>query len=212
MNKQGDGMLITIEGGEGAGKSTLILQLEEALKGCSREVVITREPGGSLLGEELRNWLLAHEVSFRIDPKAELLLFLAARAQHIAERIRPALEQGKVVLSDRFNDSTVAYQGAGRNLGLSWVRSLCDMVCGDIVPQLTFYLDVPPEIGFKRKAFLDGGKLDRIEGELREFHEKVRQAFLDMAKEDPSRFIVLDATLPQHEVRREALARLALML
>lgn len=196
---------ITIEGGEGAGKTTLINLFEKLLQEWGFSVVKTREPGGSLLGNEIRNWLLNRHESVKIGPKAELLMFLAARAQHIEEVIAPAIAAGKVVICDRFNDSTVAYQGVGRGLGLPYVRDLCSAICGKTVPDLTFYLDVDPHIGLQRtkrtsKENAGAGEVDRIEAEALEFHQRVRAAFAEIAKEEPGRFISVDASESQEKV------------
>lgn len=196
---------ISFEGGEGAGKTTLIEQLAKAFTDKGVEVVRTREPGGTPLGETVRGWLLDNAAKAKIGAKAELLLFLAARAQHINEVIVPAIKAGKVVLCDRFNDSTIAYQGAGRGLGVPWVTHLCEMVCGGIVPDLTFYLDVEPETGLARtrhtaKDTAAAGQVDRIESERLSFHHAVRQAFLDIAQGHPQRFHVIDAHQPQASV------------
>ena len=129
-------------------KQLLLTYIEKLLQSWGFSVVKTREPGGSLLGNEMRHWFLNHHETLQIGAKAELLMFLAARAQHIEEVISPAIAQGKVVLCDRFNDSTIAYQGVGRGLGLSFVRDLCPSVCGSTVPDLTFYLDIDPHTRF----------------------------------------------------------------
>lgn len=196
---------ISIEGGEGAGKTTLICAMENLLISWGFSVVNTREPGGSPLGNEIRNWLLNHQEKIKIGAKAELLMFLAARAQHIEELIAPAIAEGKVVLCDRFNDSTVAYQGVGRELGYSFVQGLCNTVCGATVPDLTIYLDIDPQIGLQRtkrliKENAASGEVDRIEAERIEFHQQVRAAFKEIAKDQPDRFICIDASLPQKDV------------
>lgn len=196
---------ITIEGGEGAGKTTLINNFEDVLSSWGLSVVKTREPGGTLLGNEIRNWLLNRHESIKIGAKAELLMFLAARAQHIEEVIAPAIAAGKVVLCDRFNDSTIAYQGVGRGLGLSLVQGLCKTVCGPTVPDLTFYLDIDPHIGLQRTKRLTkenaaAGEVDRIEAEKIEFHQQVRKAFSEIAQAEPERFITVDASEPQKNV------------
>lgn len=196
---------ITIEGGEGAGKTTLINFFEKLLHEWGFPVVKTREPGGSLLGNEIRNWLLNRHESIKIGAKAELLMFLAARAQHIQEVIEPAIAAGKIVICDRFNDSTIAYQGVGRGLGLPFVRDLCNTICGKTVPDLTFYLDVDPYIGLQRtkrtsKENAKAGEIDRIEAEALEFHQRVRGAFAEIAKSEPARFISVDASMSQEKV------------
>jgi dTMP kinase len=204
------GHFITIEGGEGSGKSTLLQTLASHLKAAGYDVVQTREPGGSKLGEFIRGWLLEHDDSVKIGKEAELLLFLAARAQHIEERIRPAIESGKIVLCDRFNDSTIAYQGAARGLTREYVADLCIKVCGKTVPELTFFLDVDPEVGLKRTKHLQkesaaAGKFDRIESEKLSFHLQVQKAFQKLAQLEPQRIYCLDANRPQTEVFQEAL-------
>lgn len=191
------GHFITVEGGEGAGKTTLIKKLKAYFIDCGYDVVVTREPGGTTLGDQIRQWVLNHNTTLKIDAKAELLLFLAARAQHIHEVISPAIEAGKIVICDRFNDSTVAYQGAARGLGVEWVRTLCNMICGEAVPALTLYLDVDPLVGLKRTRYAykenaASGNIDRIESEKQEFHHRVRDAFNSFAKAEPKRFRTID--------------------
>lgn len=191
------GLFITFEGGEGAGKSTLITRLQTQLQKCGRTALSTREPGGTALGEQIRQWLLSPTIDVPIAPKAELCLFLAARAQHIQERILPALASGQIVLCDRFNDSTIAYQGAGRNLGVAEVTQMCKLVCGPVQPTLTFYLDVDPTVGLERSRRTSKeamkGQLDKIESEALIFHQKIRQTFLDIARAEPQRVLIIDA-------------------
>ncbi len=201
------GYFITLEGGEGAGKTTLLNQLAAFLAEQGYQVVVTREPGGTPLGEAIRNWLLGRELP--MGARAELLLFLAARAQQIEEKIRPALEAGKVVLCDRFNDSTIAYQGGARGLGVGYVRQLCELVCGSMIPQLTLLLTVPPEVGLARSRRRSNeqapsGQLDRIESEALEFHHTLQQTLERLAQQEPTRIHTLDATRPQHLVYNEA--------
>ena len=211
------GFFITLEGGEGAGKSTLQSQLADYLIANGYEVVKTREPGGSQLGEAIRTWLLDSNNSFKIAPRAELLLFLAARAQHIKELIEPALKAGKIVLCDRFNDSTIAYQGAARGLDIKSAQKLCQFVCEKIQPQLTLFLDVDPKQGLLRsqklsKEHAESGKLDRIESEEIKFHEEVRKAFLALAKREPFRIYRIDANKSQSAVLEEAIRALDKLL
>ncbi|TXI41921.1 MAG: dTMP kinase, partial [Nitrosomonas sp.] len=166
------------------------------------EVLQTREPGGSSLGELVRQWLLMPSKEARLCARAELCLFLASRAQHIEEVINPALEAGKIILCDRFNDSTIAYQGIGRGLGLDYVKQLCTLICEGVTPDLTFYLDIAPEIGLGRVAKADrGDSLDRIEQEALSFHERIRKGFLQIAAKEKSRIHVIDA----HQSREEVL-------
>lgn len=211
------GFFITLEGGEGSGKSTLLAQLTDEINKRGYEVVSTREPGGSSLGETVRQWLLHRNGSLHICNEAELLLFLAARAQHIEEVIRPALKAGKVVLCDRFNDSTIAYQGVARGMDLKHVRQLCHLVCQEIEPALTLFLDVDPMQGLLRtkrltKEHASSGEFDRIEAEKLEFHEKVREAFRAIAKREPFRVYRIDANLPQQHVFKEAVRAIDEML
>lgn len=200
---------ITFEGGEGAGKTTLIERCANALIVEGAQVVKTREPGGSKLGEYIRKWLLNRDFSIQVGPKSELLLFLASRAQHLDELIQPALREGNIVLCDRFNDSTIVYQGVARGLGKETVQQLCKLICGDIVPSLTFYLDIDPEIGLKRTLMLNkenakAGERDRMESEDLHFHRLVRQGFLLLARENAQRIHVLNANLSEDQVFEQA--------
>ncbi|CDZ81764.1 Thymidylate kinase [Candidatus Rubidus massiliensis] len=203
------GIFITFEGGEGAGKSTLIKKIKEYLALKQLLVVHTREPGGSALSETVRNWILTKNEDLLIGSMAELLLFLAARSQHLEELIIPALSQDKIVLCDRFNDSTVVYQGMARGLGKEKVEHLCNLICQGIEPNLTLYLDVDPSIGLQRTKSLakenaKEGDLDRIEQEGFSFHQKVRDGFLQLAKEKPDRIHVINANQTLQEVYESA--------
>jgi dTMP kinase len=203
-------LFITLEGGEGAGKTSLISKLNDALETLDFEVVVTREPGGTKLGELLRNWLLNPNADTIIGNKAETLLFLAARAQHIEELIQPALAKNKIVICDRFNDSTIAYQGGGRQLGMELIQKLCDLACGEVKPDITLFLDVNPEVGLSRtkkiaKENAPMGEVDRIEAEKMKFHYHVRETFQKIAQQDPKRFRILDAHQPQEIVFEQAL-------
>lgn len=186
-------LFVTFEGGEGAGKSTLIKSLCAYFSELGQHVVSTREPGGTLFGEELRNFLLHHR-GMKICASAELALFLASRCQHIEERIKPELEKGSLVLSDRFTDSTVAYQGGGRGLGIDFVRDACYLVTSNFKPNLTFYIDIEPSLGLTRAS--KRAEYDKFEEEKIYFHERVRDAFLAIAKTEPHRFVILDGKLP----------------
>jgi len=193
-------MFITFEGGEGSGKTTVISKVAEKLKEHGHEVLVTREPGSTKLGEHVRDCLLNPDIGFTFGSRAELLLYLASRVQHIDEVIRPAFSEGKVVLCDRFNDSSVAYQGGGRGLGIENVQQLCDLACGGLTPDLTFFLDLDPEVGMSR---IERSK-DRLEGEKVEFHQKVRDTYHQLAKLHP-RIHVINASKPQEEVYLEVL-------
>ena len=184
------GALITFEGIEGCGKTTQVRLAEELLVARGLAVAVAREPGGTVIGARIRDILLdpAHAA---LAPTAELLLYAADRAQHVAERIRPALEQGCIVLCDRFFDSTTAYQCAGRGLDPKTVERLNKMAADGVRPDLTFVLDLPPAESIERVMRV--GRLDRIEQEPLAFHERVRQAFLDIARQAPERVTVIDA-------------------
>jgi dTMP kinase len=198
---------MSLEGGEGAGKSTLLRFIETYLAERNYQVLVTREPGGSFLGEEIREMVLHHKRGEPIVPMAELLLFLAARAQHIETLIKPALKEKKVVICDRFTDSTIAYQAYARGLDLKLVKDLCFRAASGIEPGLTLYLDVPPEIGIKRAANRNTkieAKEDRIEEEALDFHQKVRDGFLQIAKEDPTRVAIIDTAKSKENVQAQA--------
>ena len=197
------GRLITFEGGDGAGKSTLINALYHDLEKMGRPVMMTRAPGGTKIGETIRSLLLTTGNS-PLEGRAELFLFLADRAQHVAEIIKPALSQGVIVLCDRYNDSTVAYQGVARGFDPVWSRSLCDFATGNLQPDLTLYLDIDPAIALLRVQSLGHAK-DRIESEGLGFHQKIREAFHRIEKEEPSRFYRLDATCSPAQVFKHAI-------
>jgi len=191
------GRFITIEGGEGAGKSTMMDRMVAWLENAGHRVVRTREPGGTHLAEKLREILLDRNNIF-LSGRAELLLMFAARAQHLEELIRPALDRGDWVLCDRFTDATWAYQGGGRGLPLHEIESLETLVHGDLQPDLTLLLDLPVELGLKRAA--ERSQADRFEQESTVFFEKVRDAYLERAEAAPERFAVIDAARSMEEV------------
>jgi dTMP kinase len=201
-------VFITFEGGEGAGKTTLIEKIKEYLINKEFNVVLTREPGGCKFSEHLRDLLLEDKNQFNISSKAELCLFLAARAQHIEEVILPALKNNKIVLCDRFNDSSVVYQGYARGIGIDKVIDFSSFIIEDIVPDLTIYLDIDPETGLKRV----NSTLDRIESLGLEFHKKIREGFLILQKKFPDRIKKIDASLSQGEVLGQAKKYLDLLL
>lgn len=186
------GKFITVEGGEGAGKTTALKTIEQCIIEAGHRVVLTREPGGTPLAEEIRSMLLEPREE-SVDATCELLLFFAARAQHLYTHVLPSLERGDWVLSDRFTDSTVAYQGYGRDLGVSKIETLEQFTQGDIRPDMTFVLDIDPDIGFER-VHQRGAGLDRMESETREFHHRVRQGFLERAQAHPERYCIVDAS------------------
>lgn len=199
------GRFIVFEGGEGSGKSTQAAALAGRLKAAGHAVTVTREPGGTPAGQRIRDIVL-HSPPGTLPARAELLLFLADRAIHVEQVIRPALDRGDIVVCDRFSDSTVAYQGQGRGLAAKQVRFECGQAAGGLEPDLVFVLDIDPKVGLARAE--RRGEADRIEEEAALFHERVRLAFLQIADErnakreafpnlatDP-RYVVLDATLP----------------
>lgn len=185
------GRFITLEGGEGAGKSTQIARLAEALRKTGLEVRTTREPGGSPAAEDIRKLLVEGEPG-RWQPMTEALLHFAARVEHLHSVVRPALAAGNWVVCDRFADSTMAYQGYGHGLGRKTVTSLYRNVVGDFAPDLTLILDVPVETGLARAASRRGGE-DRYERMDRSFHERLRRGFRDIAKREPKRCKLIDA-------------------
>lgn len=177
MSRPAAALFITVEGPEGAGKSTQVARLARRLAAVRADVVVTREPGGTPAGERIRDVVLDAELE--IGPLAEFLLYAAARAQHVSERIRPALDRGATVLCDRFAASSVAYQGHGRGLDPSWVRELNRRATGGLTPDATVLLDVPSEVGMRRIAAR--GAADRLERADRDFHRRVRDGFLTEA-------------------------------
>jgi dTMP kinase len=196
------GIFITFEGGDGAGKTTLIQKIFTDLAKHEFDVLQTRAPGGTKIGQDIRN-LLLHKHDAPLSKRSELLLFLADRAQHVDELILPNLKKGKIVLCDRFNDSTIAYQGGARGFKEDLVRKLCDFACDNLLPDLTLYLDLDPKIGFER-ARKAGLVKDRIESETLKFHQKIRKSFKQIAKKEPKRFIIIDASESPEEVYSQA--------
>lgn len=187
------GTFITLEGPEGAGKTVLAKRLVEALRQEGRTVLSTREPGGTRLGERLRKILLEDVAGGQpaVDPRADALLFSAARAQLVADVIRPALQRGEVVVCARFADSTLAYQGYGVGLPIRELRAIQAVATGGLVPDLTILLDVPPEIGLARKSDASRNRFESAFDVA--FHERVRAGFLELARAEPSRFQVIDS-------------------
>jgi dTMP kinase len=203
-----NGLFITFEGGEGAGKSTLIDGIAESLSARGYPTVKTREPGGTVLGEKIRHLLLEMSES-KMSSYAELCLFLASRAQHIKEVIVPSLQSKKIVLCDRFNDSSIVYQGYARDLGMDAVDSFCKFISENLKPDITIYLDIDPSLGLKRvkrepqRNSMSG--LDRIEAEHISFHQKIRDGFHLLVKKELDRFFVVDASQSKEQVLQESL-------
>ena len=204
-----EGLWITFEGGDGSGKTTQAALLQEWLQASGRSVVRTREPGGTEVGELVRDIVLHHRGD--IAPRAEALLYAADRAHHVHTVVRPALERGDVVIQDRYLDSSVAYQGAGRVLDGTEIRELSLWATEAALPDVTVLLDLDPRHA-RTRLDADDKPFDRLEAEHGAFHERVRAAFLELAAAEPERFLVLDATLPAAELAVAVRARVAPLL
>lgn len=199
MNK---GFLVTFEGGEGCGKSTQIKLFIKFLEEQKLNFILSREPGGCVLGEKIRAILLHSKED--MSALSEFFLFCANRTEHVKEVIKPALEEGKIVVIDRYYDSSLAYQGYAGNLDIKKLKDITAFATDNVVPDLTFLLDISYEEGFGRKAKDENLKnLDRIEQRDRAYHEKVRQGYLKLAKEEPNRFVVIDASKSLEEIHEE---------
>ena len=207
---QSPGLFIAFEGGDGAGKSTQAARLAGSLESRGLTVLRTREPGGTPIGEKLRSLVLDHGHG-HIDAHTEALIFAASRAAHASQVIRPALDRGEVVLTDRYIDSSVAYQGAGRGLGADAVLSVNEWATSGLRPDLTVLLDVHPAEGRSRRTAGDAAE-DRMESEADEFHARIRQAFLDLAAARPENYLVLEAGLPVEEIAGLILGRVEELL
>jgi len=197
-----DGLFISFEGGEGSGKSTQSKLLKEWFENEGKSVVLTREPGGTDLGKNLRKILLDNDTG-DISPRSEALLYAADRAHHVYSLIRPALERGDVVITDRYFDSSIAYQGAGRILSPNEVARINRWATESLFPTLTIILDQPADIGLSRIR-----SADRLESESIDFHNRVRQEFLQLAAVDPERYAVIDARKPVIEIHQEITSRI----
>ncbi len=199
-----DGLFIAFEGGDGAGKSTQVRLLADTLRARGRIVTVTRQPGGTELGRAIRDLVLHGD---HVSPRAEALLFAADKAHHVDQVVRPALGRGEVVITDRYTDSAVAYQGAGRDLGAAEVHDLQMWAVGELVPDLTVVVDVTAEEGRRRR----GDTHDRLESEADAFHEAIRQHFLAMAAGHPERYVVVDGAQPPEQIHDVVLERLRVM-
>ena len=202
------GIFITFEGGEGCGKSTQIARLADALKHAGRDFILTREPGGTAVGEQIRYVLQYSKESDNMTPEAELLLFAASRAQLVREVIQPALDRGQVVISDRFLDSTTVYQGAARSNPPEAVEAINQFAVNGLLPDVTFVFDLDVAIGRARLQKRAGAVHDRMESQPGEFYKAVRQGYLTLARSQPARFILLDAAGSPDEVYAELIAKL----
>ncbi len=207
MSGGSPGLFVAFEGGEGAGKSTQARLLVDWLRGHDCPVVLTREPGDSPIGPAVRA-LLLDPATAGLSARAEALLYAADRAEHVASVVRPALLRGAVVVSDRYADSSTAYQGAGRGLGVDAVARLSEWATAGLMPDLTVLLDVDPSVGLRRPT----GPADRLEREPAEFHRRVRDAFRELAAADPGRYLVLDATRPPERTAAAVRERLSGLL
>ena len=195
---QSRGVFITVEGGEGSGKTTLASALAAILRNRGLDVCLTREPGGTTLGGAIQR-ILEESVS-NLTPLAELLLFEADRAQHVSDVISPALAAATTVICDRFTDSSLAYQGYGRGIDLELIRRLNDAATGEVKPKITLLLDLPPEVGLSR----EGDQIDVTGRESLGFHEQVRSGFLELARQEPERFVLINAQRPLEDVTQQA--------
>ena len=194
------GVFITFEGSEGCGKTTQIKSLSNKLKTLGKNVEITREPGGTQIGESIRHLLQDPLNADKITPITELLLFSACRSELSERIIKPALARGDFVVCDRFSDSTYVYQGIGRSLNLSYIEQLKTISVGTLIPDLTIILDLNASTGLERAENRQSGTLDRIEAESLQFFEKIRQGYLDLAKSEPERFFIIDGSLSVQEI------------
>ncbi len=192
-------MFITFEGGEGSGKTTCIKRIVKILEEEGNSVVLTREPGGTPISEEIRNVILDKK-NTDMDPRTEALLYAAARRQHIVQKILPSLKEGKIVISDRFLDSSLAYQGGARGLGIEEIYRVNQYATEGLEPDITFFFDIDPEEGLRRIASNAGREVNRLDVEKLAFHETVRGAFQELAKRFPKRFVVIDASQKPDDV------------
>ncbi|MCD9199656.1 dTMP kinase [Aeromicrobium wangtongii] len=194
------GLFLCLEGGEGAGKSTQAALLVDWLESLGHPVLLTREPGGTEVGKILRGIVLSNDTG-ELSPRTEALIYAADKAEHVDRVVLPALDDGSIVLTDRYVDSTLAYQGAGREIGIAELEAVARWATSDLRPNLTIVLDVDPAVGLAR---FEGA--DRIEAEPLEFHQRVRQHFLDLAAVDPAHYLVLDASRPAEDIHRDVRA------
>lgn len=205
------GIFITLEGGEGSGKTTMIARLSNYLEERNISYLVTREPGGIEIAEKIRSIILDPEHT-AMDARTEALLYAAARRQHLVEKVIPALEEGLIVLCDRFVDSSLAYQGYARGIGVEEIRSINLFATEDITPNVTIYFDIDPEIGFARIAANQEREVNRLDLENRLFHDKVRAGYLKLVENEPERIKMIDASLSPDEVFCSLVANLDCVL
>ncbi len=192
-------LFFTFEGPEGAGKTTILKMVVSKLQEEGKKVVATREPGGSIIAEKIRQVILDPS-HLEMDPKTEALLYAAARSQHFVEKIKPSLDEGSIVLCDRFLDSSLAYQGIGRGLGIDAVKSINEFAIGNRLPDATILFDIDPQVGLDRIAAHSEREVNRLDAESLAFHQKVHQAYLQLADKYPTRIYKIDANKSQEEV------------
>ncbi len=197
-------MFITLEGPEGSGKTTAVEAAVKALQDKGYQIVRTREPGGTPISEEIRNVILDKK-NTAMDPRTEALLYAASRRQHLVEKVWPALKEGKIVICDRYLDSSLAYQGGARGLGVDNVLNINLFATENTWPDLTLLFDIKPEEGLKRIASNSSREVNRLDLEKIEFHNKVRETFLMLAKRYPDRFVIIDASKSREEVAKATL-------
>lgn len=195
-------MFITIEGVEGSGKSSSTNDVVNRLRNEGYDIITTREPGGTPIAEKIRDIILDVN-NTNLDPRAEALLYAASRRQHLIEKVWPALKQGKIVICDRFIDSSLAYQGGARNLGIENITNINMFATENTWPDLTLLFDINPELGLERIRKNQGREVNRLDLEKIEFHKKVRETFLSLAKKYPDRYVIIDASKSQKEVEEE---------
>ncbi|MEK4075870.1 dTMP kinase [Paenibacillus sp. BGI2013] len=196
---QGRGKFITLEGGEGSGKTTMIGRIGSYFEERGIPYVVTREPGGIEIAEKIRSIIL-DPLHTAMDARTEALLYAAARSQHLAEKVEPALRAGKAVICDRFVDSSLVYQGYARELGIENVWAINRFAIGDLMPDVTLYLDIEPEVGLARIDAHDGREVNRLDLENLEFHRKVREGYFLLKEQFPERIRVIDASMKQEDV------------
>ena len=192
-------LFITFEGGEGSGKSTVLRKVDERLRENGYQTVVTREPGGTPIAEQIRNVIL-DKANTAMDPRTEALLYAASRRQHLVEKIWPALKEGKLILCDRYLDSSLAYQGGARNLGIENVLNVNRFATEDTYPDLTILFDIEPELGLRRIAANASREVNRLDLEKMSFHQEVRETFHKIAAMFPDRFVIVDASKTLEEV------------
>ena len=206
-----NGIFITIEGPDGSGKTTIINMLAENLQKEGFEVMATREPGGIEIAEQIRQVILDRD-NTAMDPRTEALLYAAARRQHLAEKVKPALEKGKIILCDRFVDSSLAYQGYARGLGIDEVYSINEFAIEDMMPQLTLYFDLAPELVLERINKNKGREVNRLDLENLEFHQKVREGYMILADRFADRIVKIDASRDLESVYDDAETKIKALL